>query len=168
MNAGKIIPFDDEGNFFISLPDTGQVFVVYTKEVWNTAEGGRDQMLPDTIISMARSRSIRDTVIRVDDESGINAKTARQDIQNHQPKLLLVGGIAPIVYVCEDKNGNRSPCPDPAKDSYGIEYVDFGCIPPPEAHLREYQQETFNWLDENYGKAWRKLVRPDVLYLKEK
>ena len=125
------------------------------------------QSIHDTIIIPA-GRSIQDTVILVDDDSGINAETARRDIRNQQPRLLLVGGIAPIVHVCEDQTGKRILCPNPARESYGIEYIEFGCTPPPKEHLRAYQEVVFNWLDDTYGKDWREVVRPDVKFLQEK
>jgi len=84
----------------------------------------------------------------------INADTAKSDIQKGNPELLLVGRIAPVEYP-RDKEFEKK---------YDIEYYDFGCVVPgPDECIIEYNNVIFEYLDDKFGKEWRKEVRKDVI-----
>ena len=86
-----------------------------------------------------------------------NKQIAEIDIKNSNPRLLLVGGIAPTIYTNQRKFERK----------YKIKYYDYGClISVPEEKMEEYNKAVFLYLDAKYGNKWRESVRPDVLGLK--
>ncbi len=87
----------------------------------------------------------------------INAETAIQDIKNDEARLLLIGGIAPVIYGGEDS----------FESDYSLKYHDFGCMPPSSmACLMAYNKEIFKHLDATYGDKWKESIREDVIGLK--
>lgn len=85
----------------------------------------------------------------------VGRQTALNDIQQKQVKLLLIGGIAPKVY--QGQEGFEK--------QYGLQYHDYGCMPPEADSVKAYNKTIFRYLDATYGKQWRKQVRKDVLGL---
>ncbi|RZJ78203.1 MAG: hypothetical protein EOO47_14555, partial [Flavobacterium sp.] len=71
----------------------------------------------DTLINLNGNKNIQ-LFIRLDCEN--SKQQAINDIKNNSAKLLLIGGIAPVIY-STDKN---------FKDKYSISYFDYGCLPP--------------------------------------
>ena len=55
---------------------------------------------------------------------------------------------------------------DKFEKKYNIEYYDFGCTPPNEECVIQYNKTIFANLDKKYGRKWRKEVRKDVIGLK--
>jgi hypothetical protein len=84
-----------------------------------------------------------------------NLLTAEEDIKNQNMKLLLHGGIAPVMYSNQDTFEKK----------YNIKYHDFGCTPILPSCIEEYNNRIFLFLDKAYGRKWRKEVRKDVLFL---
>ena len=78
---------------------------------------------------------------------------------NGEAKLLLVGGIAPSAHRLLDQH---------FEEEFGIDYVDFGCVPSAFECIDSYNQQIFKLLDRTYGKRWRKRVRKDVIGLRGK
>jgi hypothetical protein len=111
-----------------------------------------------------------DTVLRIDNKSisefsamffsscDVNRKIAIEDLKNGKPRLLIYGGIAPIVYT----NQNIF------EEKYGIKYESYGCIASPFDCVLEYNQVIFDYLTDKFGKNWRKEVRKDVVGIKKK
>lgn len=88
-----------------------------------------------------------------------NRQQALDDIRNGKANLLVPGGFAPVIYLT-DKD---------FKEKYKVGYYVFGCIAPDmDECLVLYNQTIFQYLDNNYGKKWRKNVRKDVMGLKRK
>ncbi len=87
-----------------------------------------------------------------------DAKVATIDIRENQIKLLLAGGIAPGASTSEDEAFEKK---------YDIQYFDFGCVPPADACIEEYNKVMFKYLDQKFGRTWRKEVRRDVCFLSE-
>jgi hypothetical protein len=87
----------------------------------------------------------------------VNSEVAQEDIRKGNPKLLLVGGIAPTIVIGQEKFEKK----------FGVQYYDFGCITEDYVCIREYNYEVFRFLDSEYGKKWRRQVRTDVKFLKE-
>lgn len=88
-------------------------------------------------------------------DCGINQDRAHRDIKNKKPRLLLVGGIAPVVYIHQEKFEKK----------YDVEYHDFGCVALNKKCIEKYNQVVFKYLDSKYGRKWRKEVRKDVIGL---
>jgi hypothetical protein len=86
-------------------------------------------------------------------------QTALNDIKKGKANLLVQGGIAPIIYTT-DKD---------FKAKYKIGYNVFGCIAPDmEECLIIYNQTIVEYLDQTFGKKWRRDIRKDVIGLKRK
>lgn len=86
----------------------------------------------------------------------LNKRIAKSDVEQGIPKLLLIGGIAPVYLKDQEKTEKK----------YGFQYYDFGCTPPPKQCVLLYNQIVFKHLDEKFGKTWRNEVRSDVIGLK--
>jgi hypothetical protein len=85
--------------------------------------------------------------------SEVSTNQARQDIEQGKAKLLLVGGIASIHYEGQEVFEKK----------YKVSYYDYGCTPPDEKYVKEYNKAIFAYLDKQYGRKWRKQVRKDVI-----
>lgn len=85
----------------------------------------------------------------------VNQDIAQSDIRNQRQRLLLVGGIAPVVCIYQNRFEKK----------YKVKYHDFGCIAPNHECITKYNQIIFKYLDKKYGKKWRKEVRKDVIGL---
>nr|WKN38233.1 hypothetical protein K4G66_05905 [Tunicatimonas sp. TK19036] len=109
----------------------------------------------DTLVSL-RDESINDLQLTIVADCEVSRKMAELDIKNGKPNLLLIGGIAPVVYMDQYK----------FEDKYDVEYKDYGCTPPAQECVEQYNERIFEYLDSRYGKSWRKKVRKDVIGLK--
>ena len=89
-------------------------------------------------------------------ECEYSKEQAEKDWKNGNPKLLLVGSIAPLAKSRSDKRFERN---------FGVKYLDFGCTPPIIDCILIYNQRIFEFLDNKYGSSWRNSVRSDVKYL---
>ncbi|MBN2637571.1 MAG: carboxypeptidase regulatory-like domain-containing protein, partial [Bacteroidales bacterium] len=110
----------------------------------------------DTIIKL-ENKSIDNLKLLIISDCGINKEIAERDIREHRPRLLLVGGIAPVIYRDENK----------FEKEYKVKYYDFGCNAPANECIIQYNEQIFKYLDKKYGKSWRKKVRQDVVGLKK-
>ena len=109
----------------------------------------------DTLIK--KSDTVHEYVLYLSTDCYYSEKQALKDIEDKQPKLLMAGGIAPVVYSEDEDFENK----------YGVKYYDFGCTPPPKECMEEYNETIFKYLDKKYGSRWRKEVRKDVFELLE-
>lgn len=103
-----------------------------------------------------KEKSISNFNIVVFADCAVNKEIAEIDIKNDKPRLLIIGSIAPVVYKNQDKFEKK----------YNIKYYDFGCTPPKEECVIQYNKTIFADLDKKYGRKWRKEVRKDVVGLK--
>jgi hypothetical protein len=94
----------------------------------------------------------------------VNPETCEQidewikaDFENNNVYLFLQGGIAPVEYTT-DKN---------FENKYGVYFFDFGCVPPSEECVIEYNSQVFDYLTKKYGKKWKREIRDDVIGFKE-
>ena len=94
--------------------------------------------------------------LTMETECEYSKEQAEKDWKNGNPKLLLVGSIAPIANSRSDKRFERN---------FGVKYLDFGCTPPIMDCILIYNQRIFEFLDNKYGSSWRNSVRSDVKYL---
>ncbi|WP_298538004.1 hypothetical protein [uncultured Algibacter sp.] len=92
----------------------------------------------------------------IDANCEISKEVAESDIKKGQPKLILIGGIAPVIGFDDSKFA----------DKYGVLYYDYGCTPPPMECVYQYNHIIFDYLDKKFDKKWRKEVREDVIGLK--
>ena len=103
-----------------------------------------------------KNKSIRNVDLIVDANCEINKQVAETDLKNGRPKLILIGGIAPVIDFGDDKFANK----------YGISFYDYGCTPPPIECVYQYNNVIFEYLDNKFGENWREEVREDVIGLK--
>lgn len=82
---------------------------------------------------------------------------AEKDIAARRPCLLLASGIAPVAYTTDAD----------FKRAFGVRYLDNGCTGPAADCAAAYNARVFEYLTENFGRAWRKKIRKDVLGLAE-
>jgi len=82
----------------------------------------------------------------------VNGKVAEYEIKKGNPRLLILGGIAPVFYRGQEKFEKK----------YRVKYYDFGCDVPARECAVDYNKKIFEYLDRKYGKGWRKEVRNDV------
>lgn len=86
-------------------------------------------------------------------DDAYSVKTAKEKWLSGDAKLLLQGGIAPVVYVGQEQFAKR----------YGVDYDDFGCISNcSEAQMAKYNTAIMDCLTMKYGKKWQDLIREDV------
>lgn len=109
----------------------------------------------------------KDTIITINDTDvidfrwpiytdcqGYSKESALKDIKSKKPKLLLQGGIAPII-LSSDKIFS---------EKYNIRFYDLGCVAyDPQECLIAYNVTMFQYLDKLYGKKWREEIRKDVI-----
>lgn len=83
----------------------------------------------------------------------VNGEIANLEIKQGHPRLLLIGGIAPI-HVIGQEGFERN---------FNVKYYDFGCTPPDNECVITYNKIVFSYLDKTYGTRWREKVRTDVI-----
>ena len=91
-------------------------------------------------------------------ECAFDSLTAHEDWRTGNPRLLLIGSIAPLANSEYDLQ---------FEDKYKVEYYDFGCTPPAIDCVLTYNQEIFDLLDQKFGNQWRAEAREDVIGLKK-
>ena len=86
-------------------------------------------------------------------DDAYSANIAKDKWQSGEAKLLLQGGVAPVVYAGQEKFTRK----------YGVDYDDFGCMANcSDKQMSEYNTAIMDYLTANYGNEWRKYVRKDV------
>jgi hypothetical protein len=80
-------------------------------------------------------------------------KLAQIDITQNRAKLLIYGGISPIIYANQIAFETK----------YNISYFDFGDTGPSLECARSYNFEIFRYLTEKSGNSWMKEIRKDVV-----
>lgn len=86
-------------------------------------------------------------------DDAYSAKIAKDKWQSGEAKLLLQGGIAPVVYVGQEQFTRK----------FGVDYEDFGCMAYcSDRQMSEYNTVIMDYLTVNYGSEWRKYIRKDV------
>lgn len=105
----------------------------------------------DTVL-IIQDRSVEDFTILLN-VCEVDALQAQQDIIQGKVRLVLIGGISPIYYEGQEVFERK----------YKLSYHEYGCTPPDEKCVREYNKAIFVYLDKQYGKQWRKEVRKDVI-----
>ena len=82
---------------------------------------------------------------------------AEQDIQKQEIKILIIGGIAPVIYSSDSFFENK----------YHVSYYDFVYLPPNEDCVFKYNVEIFKYLNSTFGKRWKKEIRKNAYGLKQ-
>ncbi len=143
MPTYKVVISDSLGKFNFDNLKSGK---------YNLKVMGLGYQNVDTLISL-ENKSIQDINLLLIADCEVNKEIAEQDIRKKKPKLLLVGSIAPVIYPDQNKFEKK----------YKIEYYDFGCVSPANECILQYNERIFEYMDEKYGKSWRKEVRKDVI-----
>ena len=144
-NKAKI---DSTGHFKLTDVKSGKNKLKI--EIWNGA------LTKDTTLMI--QHDIKDFSYVLYFNCDVNKYKAIYDIHYGIPKLLISGGIVPIVYEGQEK----------FEEKYGVVYHDYGCISPDHKCVVEYNQTVFDFLDQEQGKKWRKEVRKDVVGVKKR
>ena len=105
---------------------------------------------------LLNTKSITGFDLIVNADCPVNTRIAETEIKQGRPRLLLIGGVAPIITVWDSKFAKK----------YGIQFYDFGDTGPAEECVLQYNKEIFEYLDSKFGTKWRKEVRKDVIGLK--
>lgn len=143
------------------IPSNGPIISFSTNRsgrflVKNLSEGGYRLYIKefnyDTVINL-KAGERKELWIFIPVACEVSEDVARLDIQQGNPRLLLIGGIAPSHVVCQEKFERK----------FHVKYYDFGCTPPGYACVLAYNKVIFNYLDSMYGAKWRKKVRTDVI-----
>jgi len=113
---------------------------------------------PTLDTTLVITEDVEDILLLVFSECSINGDIAQRDISEHKPRLLIIGGIAPVWYESDPE----------FQEKYGVTYFDFGCISPGLECASQYNKVIFKYLDQKYGKSWRKEVRKDVVGFKKR
>ena len=86
-------------------------------------------------------------------DDAYSTKIAKDKWQSGEAKLLLQGGIAPVVYVGQEQFTRK----------FGVDYEDFGCMAYcSDRQMSKYNTVIMDYLTVNYGSEWRKHIRKDV------
>lgn len=86
-------------------------------------------------------------------DDAYSAKIAKDKWQSGEAKLLLQGGIAPVVYVGQEQFTRK----------FGVDYEDFGCMAYcSDRQMSEYNTIIMDCLTAKYSKGWRDSIRKDV------
>lgn len=86
-------------------------------------------------------------------DDSYSVKTAKEKWLSGDAKLLLQGGIAPVVYVGQEKFAKK----------YSVDYDDLGCIANcSDAQMAKYNTAIMDCLTMKFGKEWRDFIRKDV------
>lgn len=148
QNSNRIVETDSTGYFIFKNLTSGKYLIKIT---------GTDFKPIDTLITLS-NKSYDNLDLLIISNCEINSQIADLDIKNHKPRLLIFGGIAPIIYMGQEKFENR----------YKVKYHDFSDILPNIDCAIDYNRTIFDYLDKKYGKKWRKEVRKDVVGYKNK
>ena len=144
-SANKFVIADSLGNYKIDSLKAG---------IYKIAVHGFGYQGTDTTINV--SKSITDLDLLMIAKCEINKEIAQRDIVKNKARLLLSGGIAPVIYSDQDKFEKK----------YGVKYFDYGCVTPSYECIEQYNKEIFKYLDNKFGKSWRREVRKDVIGFK--
>ncbi|WP_289754875.1 hypothetical protein [Muribaculum intestinale] len=86
-------------------------------------------------------------------DDAYSVKTAKEKWLSGDAKMLLQDGIAPVVYIGQEKFAKR----------YGIGYHDFGCIANcSDTQMAKYNTAIMDCLTVKFGKGWQDSIRKDV------
>lgn len=107
--------------------------------------------------SIEISKEIDTLNLILNTECSFDSLTAHNDWRKGNPRLLLIGSIAPLANSEYDLK---------FEDKYKVEYYDFGCTPPAMECVLTYNKEIFKLLDQKFGNQWREEIREDVIGLK--
>lgn len=110
----------------------------------------------DTIIQVDKPKEYNFRVV-LKPRFGLNREKALEDIKNGEIKILMSSGIAPVFYKSQKKFAKK----------YQVGFAEYGCEAIAWESLYEYNRAVFEYLDEKYGKKWRKKVRKDIVGLEE-
>ncbi|MBD5387589.1 hypothetical protein HDR70_06875 [bacterium] len=86
-------------------------------------------------------------------DDAYSIKTAKEKWLSGNAKLLLQGGIAPVIYIGQEKFAKK----------YSVDYDDFGCIAScSDAQMAKYNTAIMDCLTAKFGKGWRDSIRKDM------
>jgi hypothetical protein len=143
--ANRFVIPDSLGNYKIDSLKAG---------IYKIAVQGFGYQQTDTTINVSKSITNLDLlIIAVCD---INKDIAQKDIKENRPRLLIIGGIVPTIHERQFEFESK----------YGIKYYDYGDVPPAQECVEQYNKVIFDYLDNKFGKSWRREVRKDVIGFK--
>ena len=136
---------DSIGNFVLDNLEFNKTYILKTSSI----ELGNAEIELKT----GNDSIIRKTFEIISD-CKFNSETAETDWKNKNPKLLLIGSIAPIGNSRKDRK---------FEERYKIKYYDFGCTPEALECIIEYNETIIKFMNIKYGKKWKSGIRKDVI-----
>lgn len=109
-----------------------------------------------TIVVSDSSSRVINVNLTIGDFCEVQGDSALKDISEGRIKLLLQSGEAPVVYLADSAFQKK----------YNLIYHDYGCISEPRTCMLQYNRTVFEYLDQTFGRRWRREVRKDVIGLK--
>lgn len=91
--------------------------------------------------------------------SEFTTEGALRDIANNNMRILLPGGL-----IQETINASDSLF----EQKYHVRFLNRGCVRLPGEDQNTYNQEIFKYLDNKYGRRWRREIRQDAIGLQKK
>ncbi len=104
-------------------------------------------------IAEIRDRSQENIDLIAVADCDVNKATAEKDIKDKRIRLLLTTGIIPSAETPQDENFEKK---------YNVVYYNYGYHCPALECIIQYNRCIFEYLDTQYGKDWRNMVRKDV------
>ena len=145
--SSEVVKVDSKGSFTIHGLRKGKHKLVFTAFGYNEV---------DTVITFLSGNiknfrwPINSECMRYSRESGL------KDIKVKKARILLQGGIAPVVNAADKSFSTK----------YNIEFYDLGCVTYDRKEcLAAYNGVIFEYLDNTFGKNWRKEIRKDAFAL---
>jgi hypothetical protein len=118
-----------------------------------TAAIGQHRQLTDADITASGAKQLLFA-----DLNGLEAdRLAEKDIAAQTPFLILQSGVAPVAYATDSV----------FEQKFGVYYREEGCSGSETARAKQYNARVLQHLTEQYGRAWIKFIRKDVVGLKE-
>jgi len=126
-----------------------------------------DYQIFDTLIDIKRCTSdftfylkpLSDSAAYYWAHSEFNAGGAQRDIENNNMLVLLPGGLIQLTTTASDSLFEQK---------YHVRFLSQGCARRPDEDEQAYNHEVFNYLDQQYGRRWRREIRQDAIGLKQK
>jgi len=91
--------------------------------------------------------------------SEFDAESARRDIENKNMRILLPGGLIQLTTSASDSLFEQK---------YHVLFLSQGCVRLPGEDQYAYNREIFKYLDQQYGRHWRREIRKDAIGLKKR
>lgn len=156
------VQLDDSGNFEMQFSAGRLYHLELFQEAFILDTIFQYSDIRDTLFSFTNPQI--DKIVEVENIPAFGAERARDDINKGEPILFAIYGVSSYREPCKSKKGELVDCDDLFYEKYGIKTYSFACIVPISSDkLYDYNLVTIQYLDERFGKRWRKKVNKKVV-----